>query len=87
MSVPKTEKQIPKLYGMYSQPMVKVALKRDRSLERIITKKSYDLNSKAYILLDGQVQETKKNVEKVADADEPAVEKNKGGRPRKQPEA
>lgn len=72
---------------MYQQPMVKVALKRDRNVERIITKVSYDLNKKAYILLEGQVQETaKKNEERVADAslEQAEIPKNKGGRPRKE---
>lgn len=71
---------------MYEQPMVRVRLKRDKTIERTITKVSYELNKKDYILLDA-VQEPKKSVEKVADVsnqESQEVPKNKGGRPRKQ---
>lgn len=71
---------------MYEQPMVRVRLKRDKTIERTITKVSYQLNQKDYILLD-DVQEPKKSVEKVADVsnqESQEVPKNKGGRPRKQ---
>lgn len=71
---------------MYEQPMVRVKLKRDKTIERTITKVSYELNKKDYILLDA-VQEPKKSVEKVADVsnqESQEVPKNKGGRPRKQ---
>lgn len=72
---------------MYEQPMVRVRLKRDKTIERTITKVSYELNKKDYILSDATVQEPKKSVEKVADVsnqESQEVPKNKGGRPRKQ---
>lgn len=66
--------------------MVKVALKRDRSIERTITKVSYDLNKKAYILLEGNVQNPVKKSENHAAAEEAVIQGKKRGRPSKQVE-
>lgn len=63
--------------------MVKVALKRDRNIEREITKKSYELNKKAYILLDAAVQAPVKKSENPAAVEGLIAGKSKGGRPRK----